>query len=278
VRAGERSSGGWRQPVAVAVTVLFLLPLWFMVAGSLREPGTPPPRTPELVPRPASVESYDRAFELVDLARYTLNSLAVAALTVPLSVLVASLAGFALVLVGPRTRVVLLSASFVALMVPVTALLVPRFTLFRWVGAIDTWIPLVAPALLGLSPFYTLLYYWSFRRLPAHIFDAARVEDAGPFAIWRKVAMPLVRPVTVAIALLAFIASWSNFLDPLVYLFDSDLYTLPLGLRSLSVLDRTNYPVLLAAAVVATVPVLVVFAIAQRFFLHEDRGAGWLGR
>ena len=84
--------------------------------------------------------------------------------------------------------------------------------------------------------------------------------------------------MTVAIALLAFIASWSNFLDPLVYLFDSDLYTLPLGLRSLSVLDRTNYPVLLAAAVVATAPVVVVFAIAQRFFLHEDRGAGWLGR
>ena len=224
------------------------------------------------------MESYERAFELVDLGRFALNSLAVAALTVPLSVLVASLAGFALVLVGPRTRAVLLASSFVALMVPVTALLVPRFTLFRWIGAIDTWIPLVAPALLGLSPFYTLLYYWSFRRLPAHIFDAARLEDAGPFAIWRKVAMPLVRPVTVAIALLAFIASWSNFLDPLVYLFDSDLYTLPLGLRSLSVLDRTNYPVLLAAAVVATAPVVVVFAIAQRFFLHEDRGAGWLGR
>jgi multiple sugar transport system permease protein len=278
VRAGERSWGGWRQPVAIVVTVLFLLPLWFMVAGSLREPGTAPPRTPELVPRPASVESYDRAFELVDLGRFTLNSLAVAALTVPLSVLVASLAGFAMVLVGPRTRAVLVGASFVALMVPVTALLVPRFTLFRWMGAIDTWIPLVAPALLGLSPFYTLLYYWSFRRLPAHIFDAARLEDASPFAIWRKVAMPLVRPVTVAIALLAFIASWSNFLDPLVYLFDSDLYTLPLGLRSLSVLDRTNYPVLLAGAVVATVPVVVVFAVAQRYFLHEDRGAGWLGR
>jgi multiple sugar transport system permease protein len=278
MRAGERRWEGWRQPLAIAVTVLFLLPLWFMLAGSLREPGTPPPRTPELVPRPASVESYDRAFELVDLGRFALNSLAVAALTVPLSVLVASLAGFAFVLVGRRTRLVLLAASFVALMVPVTALLVPRFTLFRTLGAIDTWIPLVAPALLGLSPFYVLLYYWSFRRLPAHIFDAARLEDAGPFAIWRRVAMPLVRPVTVAIGLLTFIASWGNFLDPLVYVFDSDLYTLPLGLRSLSVLDRTNYPVLLAASVVATAPVVAVFVVAQRFFLHEDRGAGWLGR
>ncbi len=278
MRAGETRWGGWRQPVAICVTVLFLLPLWFMLAGSLREPGTVPPRTPELLPRPPSLDSYERAFELVDLGRYALNSLAVAALTVPLAVLVASWAGFALLLVGPRLRHALLVASFVGLMVPVTALLVPRFTLYRWLGVIDTWVPLVAPALMGLTPFYVLLFYWSFRRLPPHVFDAARLEDVGPFAMWRRVAMPLVRPVTAAVALLAFIACWGNFLDPLVYLFDSDLFTLPLGLRSLSVLDRTNYPVLLAAAVVTTVPVVVVFAIAQRFFLHEDRGAGWLGR
>jgi multiple sugar transport system permease protein len=278
VRAGEPRGGGWRQPVAIGVTVVFLLPLWFMLAGSLREPGTVPPRTPELIPRPPSGRAYERAFELVDLGHYALNSLAVAALTVPLAVLVASWAGFALLLVGRRLRNAVLVASFAGLMIPVTALLVPRFTLYRWLGVIDTWVPLVAPALMGLTPFYVLLFYWSFRRLPPHVVDAARLEDVSPFVLWRRIAMPLVRPVTAAVALLAFIASWGNFLDPLVYLFDSHLFTLPLGLRSLSVLDRTNYPVLLAAAVVATVPVVAVFAVAQRFFLHEDRGTGWLGR
>ena len=278
MRAGERRFGGWRQPVAVALAALFVLPLWFLVAGSLREPGTVPPRTPELLPRPLSTQAYADAFDLVDLGRYLVNSLAVAALTVPLAVLVASWAGFALLLLAGRARLVLLAVSFAALMVPATALLVPRFTLYRWLGVTDTWVPLVAPALLGLSPFYVLLFYWSFRRLPAELFEAARLEDVRPFTIWRRLAMPLVRPVTVAVALLAFIASWGNFLDPLVYLFDPDLYTLPLGLRSLAVLDRTNYPVLLAGAVVATVPVVAAFAVAQRFFLHEDRGAGWLGR
>ena len=278
MRAGERRFGGWRQPVAVALAALFVLPLWFLVAGSLREPGTVPPRTPELLPRPLSTQAYADAFELVDLGRYLVNSLAVAALTVPLAVLVASWAGFALLLLAGRARIVLLAVSFAALMVPATALLVPRFTLYRWLGVTDTWVPLVAPALLGLSPFYVLLFYWSFRRLPAELFEAARLEDVRPFTIWRRLAMPLVRPVTVAVALLAFIASWGNFLDPLVYLFDPDLYTLPLGLRSLAVLDRTNYPVLLAGAVIATVPVVAAFAVAQRFFLHEDRGAGWLGR
>ena len=278
MRAGERRFGGWRQPVAVVLAALFVLPLWFLVAGSLREPGTVPPRTPELFPRPLSTQAYADALNLVDLGRYLLNSLAVAALTVPLAVLVASWAGFALLLLAGRARLVLLAVSFAALMVPATALLVPRFTLYRWLGVTDTWVPLVAPALLGLSPFYVLLFYWSFRRLPAELVEAARLEDVKPFTMWRRLAMPLVRPVTVAVALLAFIASWGNFLDPLVYVFDPDLYTLPLGLRSLAVLDRTNYPVLLAGAVIATVPVVAAFAVAQRFFLHEDRGAGWLGR
>jgi multiple sugar transport system permease protein len=257
---------------------MFLLPLWFMLSGSLRQPGTAPPRSPELLPRPVSLTSYDRAFELVDLAQYALNSLLVALLTVPAAVFVASWAGFATLLLAGRARAVLVGLSFVALMVPVTALLVPRFALFRWLGVIDTWVPLVAPALIGLSPFYVLLFYWSFRRLPSEMFDAAWLEGATPFAVWRRFAMPLVRPVTVAVALLAFIASWGNFLDPLVYLFNPDLYTLPLGLRSLSVLDRNNYPVLLAGAVFATAPVVAAFAVAQRYFLHEDRGAGWLGR
>ena len=278
MRAGDRRFGGLRQPVAIALATLFVLPLWFLVTGSLREPGAVPPRTPELLPSPLSVQAYPEAFELVDLGRYLVNSLAVAALTVPPAVLVASWAGFALLLLAGRTRLALLAVSFAALMIPVTALLVPRFTLYRWLGLTDTWVPLVAPALLGLSPFYVLLFYWSFRRLPKELLEAARLEGVRPFTMWRRLAMPLVRPVTVAVALLAFIASWGNFLDPLVYLFDPDLYTLPLGLRSLAVLDRTNYPVLLAAAVVATAPPVAAFAVAQRFFLHEDRGAGWLGR
>jgi multiple sugar transport system permease protein len=278
VRAGERRWGGWRQPAAIAVAAIFLLPIWFMVSGSLREPGTAPPRSPELIPRPLSTASYDRAFDLVDLGRYAVNSLIVAALTVPLAVLVASWAGFALLLVGGRTRATLVGLSFASLMIPATALLVPRFALFRWLQLTDTWAPLVAPALLGLSPFYVLLFYWSFRRLPSELFEAARLEGMKPLAMWRRLGMPLIRPVTIAIALLAFIASWGNFLDPLIYLFNPDLYTLPLGLRSLEVLDRTNYPVLLAGAVFATAPVVVAFVVAQRYFLHEDRGAGWLGR
>lgn len=267
-----------RASVAAAVTVLFLLPLAFMVAGSLRRPGLAPPRSPELVPDPLGLGSYERAFELVDLGRHTLNSLIVAAFVVPLTVLVASLAGFAIARLPRRTATWLAAASVVALMVPTTALLVPRFTLYRWLGLTDTFVPLVAPALIGTSPLYVLLYTVAFRRLPRDLYDACALEALGPFATWRRVAMPLVAPVNAAVAVLAFVVSWGSALEPLVYLFDPSLSTLPLGLRSLATLDRTDYPVFLAGCVVATAPVLAAFLVAQRWLPLTRRGAEWLAR
>jgi multiple sugar transport system permease protein len=172
----------------------------------------------------------------------------------------------------------LVALSLVTLMVPLTALLVSRFAIFRILRLTDTYVPLIAPSLLGTTPFYVLLFYWSFRRLPAELFEACRLEGMGPVATWRRVAMPLVRPVTVAVAVLAFVFTWSNFLDPLIYLFDERKFTVPLGLRALATLDRSNYPLFLAGAVTATAPVIGAFLYVQRFFLQEFRGSGWLGR
>jgi multiple sugar transport system permease protein len=274
VRGG---AGFVRAVVAAAVTVLFALPLLFMLTGSFRQPQLPPPRTAQLVPDPAGLGSYERAFDLLDLGRYALNSLFVASLAAPLSVLVGSLAGFALAGLSRRLGTIVVAASVAALLVPATALIVPRFALFRALGVTDTYVPLLAPALLATSPLYVLVFAWAFRRLPADLYDACRLAGLSPFQTWWRVALPLVRPIAVGVGVLAFVISWGNFLDPLVYLYDPDLYTLPLGLRALAELDRTDYPVLLAGAVVATAPVVAVFLVAQRWFLTEYRGSQWLG-
>jgi multiple sugar transport system permease protein len=127
-----------------------------------------------------------------------------------------------------------------------------------------------------MSPFYVLVYYWAFRRLPAELFDAARLEGLSALRTWRQVAMPLARPVTVAVSVLVFTVSWSNFLDPLVYLYDERLFTLPLGLKSLAQLDRLNFPLLLAGSVAATAPVVLAFLYVQRYFLKGE--PTWFGR
>jgi multiple sugar transport system permease protein len=271
-------ANGWRTAGALAVAVLFAMPLLLMVSGSLRPAGTAAPPTPDLLPSPASVDSYRVAVELGGLGRAALVSLVVAALAVPLSVLVASWAGFAMTQVSRRWAHALAAASVVALMVPVTALLVPRFVLYRMLGLTDTLVPLVLPALLATSPFYVLVYYLAFRVVPGDLFDAARLADLSPLRTWWQVAMPLVRPVSAAVAALVFVLTWSSFVEPLVYVYDRDLFTVPLALRSLSTLDRSDYSVFLAGAVLASIPALVLFAVAQRGFLQVDRRPGWWGR
>lgn len=268
-----RLSEGLRHAAALAITFLFTIPLVFMVGGSLRPIG-PPPRTLELIPERFELGNYARAFDLVDIPRYAMNSLIVVAIAVPLTVLVASWAGFAMARLSGRSATTMVVLTFVALMVPATALMVPRFAIFRTLGLTDTFVPLIAPSLLGTSPFYVLVFYWSFKRLPAELFEAARLEGVSPLTVWWRVAMPLARPVTVAVAVLSFSFTWSNFLDPLIYLSNERMYTLPLGLRALSQVDPSNIPLLLAGATAAAAPVVIAFLYVQRFFLRAHRG--WL--
>ena len=266
-------SGGFRHGAALLVTALFTLPLLFMVAGSFRPLG-PPPQTLELIPDRFDPGNFARAIDLVDLPRYAINSLIVVLVAVPLTVIVASWAGFAMARLSGRAATTMVVLTFIALMVPTTALMVPRFAIFRTLGLTDTFIPLIAPSLIGTSPFYVLLFYWSFKRLPVELFEAARLEGITPITVWWRVAMPLARPVTVAVGVLAFSFTWSNFLDPLIYLSDERLYTLPLGLRALSQVDPSNIPLLLAGATATTAPVVIAFLYVQRFFLRAHRG--WL--
>ncbi|HZM77853.1 MAG TPA: carbohydrate ABC transporter permease [Candidatus Limnocylindrales bacterium] len=263
-----RFGGPARSVGAFFVLLVFVPPLLLLVSGSFQTPGRPPSQTPELIPRPATAVGYELAFEWGGLLRATLNSLIVAAIAVPLSVLVASAAGFAITLLSRRARIVVIGLSVAALMVPSTALLVPRFALFRWAGLTNTFVPLVSPALIGMSPLYVLAFYLAFRAIPRDLYDACLIEDLTPARIWWRVAMPQVRPVTSAIAALAFVTTWSNFLDPLVFVYDRDLFTLPLALRSLAALDPTDFPIFLAGAVFATLPAVVVYSIAQRRFLQ----------
>lgn len=257
---------------AIAVTLVFGASLVLLLSGSLHEPGGPPPLTPDLVPDPLSTKGYAEAAELGALARATLNSVLVCVIAVPLSVLVAATAGFALSQVSPRVARPVIALSLVALMVPAISLLVPRFALFRVLDLTGTLAPLIAPALIATSPLYPLVYYLAFRAVPSELYDACRLEDMSPLRVWWRVGMPLVRPVTAGVAALTFVLTWSNFLDPLVFLYERDTFTLPLALRSLATLDPSDFPVFLAGAVLATAPALLVFAVAQRGLrLRKDK-------
>lgn len=263
-----------RTYAAVAVTALFVSPLLLLLSGSLREPGQPPVIAPPLIPDDAGLAAYRQAITDGDLVRATANSMIVAAVGVPLSLLTASLAGYALTQLPRRVTSTVIALSVLAMMVPATALLLPRFVLFRTLQLTDTLVPLVAPALIATSPLYPLIYYLAFRSIPADSYDLCRLADLTPLQTWRRMALPQVRPVTAALGALTFVLTWSNLLDPMVYLYDRAAFTLPLALRALAAMDPHNQPVFLAAAVLTTLPTLLVIGVAQRRFMHAYGSEG----
>jgi multiple sugar transport system permease protein len=254
---------------ATLVALPFVLPLAWMIASSLRTPGLPPPRGVEWIPQPLAWSNYSAIFSMVPLARYLFNSVLVSGLAVAITLLVASWAGFGMAQLGPGARRFLLAISVGLLMVPITALWLTRFLLFDALGWIDTYLALLAPALMGSSPLFVLLFYWAFRRLEPETYEAARLEGAGPWTIWRRVGLPQVRPTMAAVASLTFILYWNDFINPLIYLKSQARYTLAVGLQQLQQLDRTNWPLLLAAALVMTLPVVLLFIITQRYYLQD---------
>lgn len=253
-----------RRVAIGVVVVIFLLPVAFMFSGALRPAGGAPPEGFDLVPDVMTFENFRVVTSIIDLWRQMTNSAIVVALAVPTTVLIASWAGFAIVTGARKTRRLLLIASVVALMVPATALWVPRFVMFRWAGLLDSFWPLVAPSLMATSPFYVLLFALAYSRIPRHLFDAARLEGLSSLSTWWGIAWPLGRPTAFAVAMLAFVFHWSNFIDALLYLSTQDNYTLPLGLRTLQTLEPTLHPLMLAGAAIATVPALVAFLLGQR--------------
>ena len=262
-----------RSVPAFAAAAFFLLPLWFMVAGSLRTLGQPAPVGLDVLLPGTSLESYRRLPQLIPLGLYLRNSVVVTAAAVPLTVLTASMAGLGIRMLPRRRRAVVVVASLMALMIPVTAVWATRFELFRLAGIIDTQLPLIVPAVAATSPFFVLIYAWSFGGIRDTQLEAARLEGAGMWTLWRRIAMPQAKSATLAVAVLAFAIHWGNFIDALLYLQSQDQLTLPLGIRFLQLLNPTDWPLLMAGCVVMTVPSVVVFLFAQRLFLDDPLAA-----
>jgi multiple sugar transport system permease protein len=263
--------------VATAVALVFLLPLLWAVSASLRETGVQSPRDLEWIPSPIAWENYRTIFQVLDLPHYVLNTLFVAALAVPLTIVVASWAGFVISQVSRRWRLRLIAFSILCLMVPLTAIWLPRFILFKEAGLINQRLALAVPGLMGTSPLFVLLFTWTFLRVPREVFEAARLDGAAPFRIWAQIALPLARPMIVAVAVLAFVHYWNSFVEPLLLIRTDDQMTVSLGLRVLYSLDRTNWPLLMTGAILVTAPVILIFFLAQRAFLQDARGRGILG-
>lgn len=260
--------------IALALFAIFVIPLFWVVATSLRTVGLPPPVQIEWLPQPVAWENYVSIFQIVPLASYIRSSLWVGFYGVGITLITASLAGFALAQLPPRARQALVLFAVLVMMAPNTGMWLARFVIFKEVGLINTYGALVAPSIMGTNASFVLLFYWTFRRVPLELFESARLDGAGAWRIWLQLGLPLARPTLVAVGILTFVHYWSDFVDPLLYIKSESRYTLAIGLRILQQLDITNWPLLMAGATVMTVPVLIGYFWVQRHAWMEGRLAG----
>jgi multiple sugar transport system permease protein len=255
--------------VAVAVAIVFVLPLLWMVTVSLRPVGLPPPRTVEWWPADPQWSNYAEIFRQVPMARYLLNSVLVVAVSVPLTVLTASLGGFGMAQLHDPLRSRLVIVTVFLLMIPPSAVWLFRYQMLSWTGLLTTLWSLVLPAFAGGGPLLVLLFYWTFRRTPVEMYEAARLEGADAWTAYRRLGMPMARPTIAAVVVLAFALFWNDFTNPVLYLYRPQTYTLPIGVQIWKQLDATNWPLLMAGATFMTIPVVILFLVLQPLFLSD---------
>lgn len=248
----------------VVLAAAFVAPVVLMVLGSLRPPLQEPPKGFDLWPSAPRWSNYQTVGSFVDWQSGLANSAAVVAVAVPLTVLVASAAGFALRVGDRRTRWLVGIACAAGLLVPASALWVPRVVMLRTAGLADLTLSTVPVIVAATTPFAVLLFVLAYSRLPASWFEVAATEGIGPVRTWWRLAHPTVRTASFAVALITFVYAWSDFIDPLTLVSSPERWPLALQLRSLAESEAALYPVYLSAAVLATVPAVVVFLLAHR--------------
>jgi multiple sugar transport system permease protein len=253
--------------VLLAGLLVVVGPFLWMLLSSFKPEGEIRRVPPSWWPEHFTLGNYDRLFNQLDFPRYFGNSVLVALLVTVGNLLFCSALGYALAKLPFPGRRALFAVVLGTLMVPGMVLFVPQFVLVSNLNLVNTYAGLVLPFLAG--PFGVFLMRQFLLSIPDELIEAARVDGAGELRIFWRVVLPLCRPALATLGILTFLASWNNFLWPLVVATTEDKYTLPVALALYSVgQNRLQFGLALAGAVVVVLPVLIVFVVLQRHFLR----------
>lgn len=249
--------------VLIAVAVTLILPLYWMLATALKGPRQTFAIPPAWIPNPLAFENFQRVFEEVPFGRFILNTCLLVGLNIFGELFAVSLVayGFARLRFPGRSFLFLLMLS--TLMIPYHVTLVPRFILFSKLGWVNSYLPLFVPAFTG-SPFLIFLVRQYMMSIPYELDEAAYIDGATRFGVFWRIILPLSRPALILVVVFTFVGTWNDFLQPLIYLNDPQLFTVSLGLSFFQGTRETNWNLLMAGSLMATIPPLLLFFFAQR--------------
>jgi multiple sugar transport system permease protein len=228
-----------------------------------------------LLPRSPTLANYRRLAAASGFPRWFANSLAIATVTTVSVLFFDSLVGYTLAKFRFRGRRLVFLAILSTLMVPTEMLVLPWYGMSKALGWLDTYWGIMFPGLM--TGFGTFLMKQFFESVPDDLLDAGRVDGLGEFGLWWKVALPLVTPALSALAVFTFLGNWTALLWPLIATTNRSLYTLPVGLASFAGEFQTEWEMVMTGASVATIPVVLVFVLLQRYIVRGVMLAGLKG-
>jgi multiple sugar transport system permease protein len=261
----------WTVMFVVALTML--APFFWMISTSLMDELEVYQFPPPLVPDSPQWDNYVGALTARPFGRYFFNSFVFAAIVVAGQLVTSATAGYAFSRLRFRGRDQLFLAYLSTMMVPAVVVLIPRFLLIDALGWVDTYVGLVSTELVSVWGIFLMRQY--FRSVPRELEDAARIDGARPWRIFFNIALPLAKPALATLALFGFIEAWKNLLWPLIATRSIDMRTVEVGIASFHGTFVTNWPYQMAAAVTAIVPIIILFAFTQRFFVRGIQMTGF---
>ena len=251
--------------LAALVALLTVAPLLWMVSVSFMAPGEASAFPPPLVPHDPTLENYRMLFGSFGVGRFLANSLLVSTLATILALLFTVPAGYAFAKLRFRGRDATFRMLVAALVVPGQIGMLPLFLELKAMGLVNSYAGALIPWLAGIFGIFLVRQYCL--SIPDEMLEAARIDGASESMILRRVVLPLLTPIIVTLALFVFLSSWNDFMWPLIILADQKLYTLPVALAAMSREHVQDNELMMAGAVVTTLPVLILFLALQRFYL-----------
>jgi multiple sugar transport system permease protein len=253
----------------VGFAALFLYPLVWLIASSLKPASQVFDN--RLVPKTWRFDNYAEVWDQLPLLHWMFNSIAIALIAAAAVAISSSVVAFGFAYFRFPGRNLLFGLVLATLMLPASVTMVPTYLIWKQTGFLGTWVPLFGMNLFG-SAFYIFLQRQFYLGLPRELFEAARMDGDNFFTMFWRIALPLARPALVVAFVFEFKASWNDLLTPLIYLQDPEKYTLPRGLKA--VVDEfgqageMNWEVVIAALVISTIPMILVFFAGQRYFVE----------
>ncbi len=258
------------------LSIIFILPFLWMISTALKAPEQVWVFPPQWIPNPIVWKNFPEALKSMDFTLHLKNTLLITGFTMCGTLLSSSLVAYGFAMFRFKFREILFMLLLSTMMLPSQVTIIPLFIVFTSLGWVNTFKPLIIPSFFG-SPFFIFLLRQFFLTIPRELNEAAIIDGAGYFSIYRRIVLPLSKPAIASVAIFQFMGAWNDFFGPLIYLNQMDKYPLSLALYAFRGIYSTDWQYLMAASIVVTLPCLVVFFLAQRYFIQGIALTGMKG-